>query len=113
MEGERPPPGALLVTGPLEPPAPPDPAPPAARPGPAIEPAGLSRIQAAAFLGVSRTTFDRLVRTDPGVEKARRYPTARAVYVRSLLEAWLADPRRGCPTTPPVPYGAPSPRPPA
>lgn len=65
----------------------------------ATEPAALSRLQAAAFLGVSRTVFDRLVATDAGVAKARRYPSSRAVYVKSILEAWLTDSRRGCPTT--------------
>ncbi len=65
-----------------------------------IEPEGMTRAQAAAFLGVSLRSFDTLIDTDPGVARARRYPTTRAVYVRSILAAWLTDARRGCPTTP-------------
>ena len=69
-------------------------------PAPAIEPEGLSRSEAARFLGIGRTALDALVRKDPGIARARRYPTRRPIFVRSLLALWLADPRRGCPTTP-------------
>lgn len=69
---------------------------------PEPEAVGLTREQAARFIGVSARTLDRLLQRDPAIAKARRFPSARPVFVRSILEAWLRDPRGGCATRPPI-----------
>lgn len=65
-----------------------------------VKKAGLKAREAAEYIGVSVRSFYRLVQVDRGIRRARRCPTARPVYVRTLLKEWLESKRgAGCPTT--------------
>lgn len=56
-----------------------------------MSPAALNRIQAAEFVGVSPTTFDKLVERGY-MPKPRQYPeTRRLFWLRSELEGVLND----------------------
>lgn len=73
-----------------------------------ISPAALARDDAAAYLALSTTTFELLVREED-IPAPRQLSGRRVAWIRSELDAWLAD-RPRSKLLPPENTSAPKPR---
>ncbi len=71
-------------------------------------PAALTKEQAAAYLTLSVSTFEKLVREN-NLPKPRQIADRRVAWIRAELEAWLYG-RPPSELLPPVNTGAPKPR---
>lgn len=73
-----------------------------------LPPAALTKEQAAAYLTLSVSTFEKLVREN-NLPKPRQIADRRVAWIRTELEAWLHG-RPPSELLPPVNTGAPKPR---